>query len=50
VVGGGRLLESDMVLRPPPRCPDDAYVNERLYELLRSRIDTRAATMITLRS
>ncbi len=42
MVGGGRLLESDMVLRPPPRCPDDAYVNERLYELLRSRIDDPA--------
>jgi hypothetical protein len=28
-----------MTLRPPPRCPDDAYVNERLHALLRGRID-----------
>jgi hypothetical protein len=28
-----------MALRQPPRCPDDAYVNERLHALLRGRID-----------
>src|SRR4030095_9523337 len=37
-----------MVLRPPPRCPDDAYVNERLYELLRSRIDDPAHLVSSL--
>jgi hypothetical protein len=26
-------------MREPPRCPDDAYVNERLHALLRARID-----------
>ena len=31
-----------MALRPPPRCPDDAYVNDRLWELLRARIDDQA--------
>jgi hypothetical protein len=28
-----------MALHEPPRCPDDAYVNERRHELLRARID-----------
>jgi hypothetical protein len=30
------------MLRQPPRCPDDAYVNEQLHGLLRARIDDAA--------
>jgi len=28
-----------LALHQPPRCPDDAYVNDRLHALLRARID-----------